>query len=488
MPLSDGPSVADQQLIDHAARRGLTVTGKQLADWRRAGLLPGNIPGGGLGRGRGSTSTPSPESFDLVLALAHRAGRGKRPTDLALLLFTDGHPVPEATVRAAFRSAVESVALPGEDGSLGDDLELEEHVDHVMERLTETGQAFILVPARARRIDERIARIVGEPPAELAELDKNIEPTPMTPQDASLAAVTAVLGGTMSVQEIGDLLRGMNPSMAAHPFASLVETTQQDSPDAANQVMADDGSLTFLPQGDVRDELRDLADTASLEDLAVGWRTAQQVREWALGLCGRVEAELDAGQPGEAVSEWLNGRGLPSGLSVLETLRERRSSPSSSALSALLLLFQRQMYAVFDGLVPGCQGPVLEMPGVLAPPVRDLSPGRASACRRRRWTSTSVAATTGRPRPTSPRQSVSRSGRSSVTSPTSVRCFSAARICWSRCSWTAWLRLRRTRHRSRWSSPPCQLRRRSSRPNAATTPGGDRGSSPRIPRCRNGSC
>ncbi|WP_406369708.1 hypothetical protein OG788_07835 [Streptomyces sp. NBC_00647] len=372
MPSNDGPSSADQQLIDHAARHSLTITAKQLEVWRRAGLLPGNIPGGGLGRGRGSTSTPPTESFDLVLALARRAGRGKRPTDLALLLFADGHPVPETTVRAAFRAAVDSVALPGEDDSLGDDLDLEDHVDHVASRLAEAGQTFVLVPARARRIDERIARILGELPEELAELDKNTEPTPMTPSDASLAAVTAVLGGTMSVQEIGDLLRGMNPGMTAHPFASLVETTQQDAPEAADLVTADDGSLSFLAEGDARDRLRGLADTASQEDLRAGWRTAQQVREWALDLCERVEAELDAGQPAEAVTMWLTGRGLPSGVSVLETLRERRWTPSGAALSTLLLLFQCQMYVVLDGLVPGCQWPVLEMPGVLAPPVRDL--------------------------------------------------------------------------------------------------------------------
>ncbi|MFF3663548.1 hypothetical protein [Streptomyces olivochromogenes] len=372
MPSNDGPSAADQQLIDHAARHGLAVTAKQFEVWRRAGLLPGNVPGGGLGRGRGSTSSPPPESFDLVLALARRAGRGKRPTDLALLLFADGHPVPEATVRAAFRAAVHAAVLPGEDDGLNDDPGLEERVDHVAGRLAEAGQAFVLVPARVRRIDERIARILGELPEEMAELDENTEPTPMTPQDASLAAVTATLGGTMSVQEIGDLLRGMNPGTAAQPFASLVETTQQDTPQAADLAMADDGSLTVLPEGDARDQLRGLADTASMEDLRVGWRTALQVREWALALCDQVEAELDDGQPGEAVILWLTGRGLPSGMSVLETLRERRWAPSSGAFSALLLLFQRQMYEVLDGLVPGCQWPVLEMPGVLAPPVRDL--------------------------------------------------------------------------------------------------------------------
>ncbi|MET8134113.1 hypothetical protein ABZV24_19515 [Streptomyces sp. NPDC005251] len=372
MPSSDGPSTADQQLIDHAARHGVTVTAKQLAVWRRAGLMPGNIPGGGLGRGRGSTSAPPPESFDLVLALARRAGRGKRPTDLALLLFADGHPVPETTVRAAFRAAVDAVSLPGEDDHPDSSEGLEDQVDRVAGRISEADRAFTLVPARARRIDEAIARLLGEPPAELAELDKNAEPTPMTPQDALLAAVTVTLGGTMSVQEMGDLLRAMNPGIAVHPFASLVETTQQDVPKAADLVMADDGSLTFLTEGDVRDLLRDLAEAAALEDLAAGWRTAQQVREWALSFCERVEAELDAGQAGEAVMEWLISRGLPSGLSLLESLRDRRNSPSSTALSALLLVHQCQKYRELDELVPGCQWEVLQMPGVLPPPVRDL--------------------------------------------------------------------------------------------------------------------
>ncbi|AVH54691.1 MULTISPECIES: hypothetical protein [Streptomyces] len=372
MSSSNGLSAADQQLIDHAARHDLTVTAKQLAGWRRAGLLPGNVRGGGLGRGRGSTSSPPPESFDLVLALARRAARGKRPTDLALLLFAEGLPVPEVTVRAAFRAAVDTVALPGEDDSSGDGLGLEGHVDHVVGRLAEMGQTVTLVPARARRIDERIARLLGGLPAELAELDKSTEPSRLTTQDASLTAVTAVLGGTVSLQEIGDLLRAMAPGMASHPIASLVETTQQDVPDAADMVLADDGSLTFVPGGDARDVLRGVADTASLEDLAAGWRTARQVREWAVDLCERVEGELDGGQIGEAVTEWLKGRQLLSGLSVLETLRERHWSPSSGALSALVLLFQRQMFAVLDGLVPGCQWHVLEMPGVLPPPVRDL--------------------------------------------------------------------------------------------------------------------
>ncbi|WP_369244472.1 hypothetical protein [Streptomyces sp. R41] len=366
------PSVADQQLIEHAARHGFTITVKQLAVWRRAGLLPGNIPGGGLGRGWGSTSTPTPEGFDLVVALARLAGRGKRPADLALLLFAEGVPVPEATVRAAFRAAVDAVALPGEDEPSSDDLELDERLNQLSNALADSGQTVTLVPARARRIDERIARILGELPAEIVDLDQNAEPSQFTPQDATLTAVSATLGGSVPVQDIGALLRAMSPGMPVHPFASLVETTQDDVPEAADRVLAEDGSLAFLPDGDARDLLRALADTASLEDLATGWRTAQQVREWALDLCERVEGELDAGQLGEAVTQWVHGRQLLSGLSVIETLRDRRWSPSKGAFSALMLLFQCQMFVMLDSLVPGCQWHVLQIPAVVPPPVRDL--------------------------------------------------------------------------------------------------------------------
>lgn len=370
------PGAADQQLIEHAARHGFTITVKQLAGWRRAGLLPGNIPGGGLGQGRGSTSTPPPQSFGLVLALARCAGRGKRPADLALLLFAEGVAVPEATVRAAFRDAVDTGPLPGEDDAPHHGLDLDERLNQVSNGLADSGQTITLVPARARRIDERIARTLGELPAELADLDQNPDPSRLTPQDATLTAVTATLGASVPVQDIGALLRAMSPGMPAHPIASLVETTREDVPEAAEKVLAEDGSLTFIPDGDARDLLRALADTASLEDLAAGWRTALQVREWALDLCRRVEGELDSGQIGEAVTEWLHGRQLMSGLSVIETLRDRRWTPSKGASSALVLLFQCQMFVMLDGLVPGCQWPVLQMPGVLPPPVRDLILGK----------------------------------------------------------------------------------------------------------------
>lgn len=372
---SSEPSRADQQLIDHAQRYGHTVTGKQLVIWRRAGLMPANIPGGGLGRGKGSTSRPAPESFDLVLGLARHAGPGKRPTDLALLLFAEGIPVPETTVRAAFRAAVDTITLPGDDDP---DEDLDERLNNVAGHLAESGQAMTLVPARARRIDERIARLArdaGEswPPAELAVWDKSPDPSPSTtPQGAALTAASAVLTGSLSMQEIGDMLRAMNPGAAANPIASLVETTQNDVPDIADKVIAPDGTLPLGPVGDARDLLRDLADRVPLEDLAAAWQTVQRVREWALDLCVRVESELEAGQRGEAVAEWQSSRYLGAGLAVLSNLRDRRWPPSQRALDTLLVLYQLQEFRLLDRIVPGCQWHLLTSEGVMPPPVRDL--------------------------------------------------------------------------------------------------------------------
>jgi hypothetical protein len=371
---SSEPSAADQQLIDHARRYGYTITAKQLAIWRRGGLLPANIHGGGLGRGKGSTSRPAPESFDLVLGLARHAGPGKRPTDLALLLFAEGLPVPEVTVRAAFRAAVDTVTLPGEDDDPAEDLD--ERLNNVADDLEESGLAMTLVPARARRIDERIAclaRDAGEtwPPAELAVWDGNPEPSPSTPQGAALTAAAAVLTGSLSMQEIGDMLRAMNPGAAANPIASLVETTQSDVPDIA-EVIAPDGTLALGPVGDARDLLRDLTDRAPLEDLAAAWQTVQRVREWALDLCVRVEKELEAGQRAEAVAEWQISRYLGAGLAVLSTLRDRRWPPAQRALDTLILLCQLQEFRLLDRVVPGCQWHLLKSEGVMPPPVRDL--------------------------------------------------------------------------------------------------------------------
>ncbi|MEU5092278.1 hypothetical protein [Streptomyces sp. NPDC021356] len=147
------PSRADQQLIDHAREHDFTVTGKQLGRWRRHGLLPANAHGAGLGRGQGSTSQPVAAGFALVLGLARLSGRGKRPADVALFLFGEGLPVPEPTVRAAFQAAVDTIHLPGTEP--GQDVD--ETLDTVDAYIGRGGQASVMVPARARRVDEQIA-------------------------------------------------------------------------------------------------------------------------------------------------------------------------------------------------------------------------------------------------------------------------------------------------------------------------------------------
>ncbi|MFI9210538.1 hypothetical protein ACIGW7_20735 [Streptomyces sp. NPDC053253] len=363
------PSRADQQLIDHAREHGFAVTGKQLSRWRRHGLLPANTHGGGLGRGQGSTSQPVAASFDLVLALARLSGRGKRPTDLALLMFGEGLPVPEQTVRAAFQAAVDTIRLPGGAEPGGD---VDEHLDAVDSYIGRGGQTAVMVPARARRVDEQIVAFfksagVPWPPAELLQWDENLGAEPMTPQGAALFAADAVLTGKAPLPGIGALLRGMMPGLEVNPIASLVETTVRDVPHSP--AVGPDDSLTML-SGDVRRILRELAATTSQEHLGAAWHAARHVRAWALDLCARTEDELAAHAPGDATTEWWISRQLPAGLSLLEELRTRHESPVATALSALGLLLQREQFAELDRIQPGCQWDLAQTPGILPPPAR----------------------------------------------------------------------------------------------------------------------
>ncbi|MEU1484553.1 hypothetical protein [Streptomyces sp. NPDC005752] len=375
------PSRADQQLIDHAREHGFAVTSKQLSGWRRHGLLPANAHGGGLGRGQGSTSQPVAASFALVLGLARLSGRGKRPSDVALLLFGEGLPVPEPAARAAFQAAADSVCLPGGAEPGG---HVDEHLDAVDSYIDRGGQVVVMVPARARRVDEQIVAFfesagVPWPPTELAQLDENLSAERMSPQGATLFAVDALLTGSAPLPRIGALLRGMSPGLEVNPIASLVETTVRDVPHSP--VLGPDGSLTMLT-GDVRRALHELAATASTEDLRAAWHAARDVRAWALDLCARVEAELAARVPGDATMEWWISRQLPAGLSLLDELRTQRERAAATALSALGLLLQREQFAELDRVQPGCQWDLAQAPGFLPPPARVFLalPSAAPAC------------------------------------------------------------------------------------------------------------
>ncbi|MER7050606.1 hypothetical protein [Streptomyces jumonjinensis] len=320
-------------------------------------------------------SVPRDEAFDLVVALARLARKGARPSDLALALFDEGLPVPEEAARKAFgRAARIPGAGFGEGGpEAGEDEE--EWAARAADEVIASGQRTTLVPTRARRIDRGIARHqhregVVWPPPELDELDRNPEPSGLSGGEATTVAVSIVLRGGAAVtpQGVGDVLRSVQPEGWGNPVASLVEYTVEDIP-AAEAVFPADGGMTTVAGGDACSTLAGFAETTPLGDLRAAWEAAQAVRDWALDLCARTEAELDAGEPGSAVTEWLTGRTQMSGLMVLNTLRDHAWSPSDRALSALLLLLMRQALRDVEERMPGCQWELLESPGMAPAPL-----------------------------------------------------------------------------------------------------------------------
>ncbi|MEU0978012.1 hypothetical protein ACFYXN_17425 [Streptomyces griseus] len=380
-----GPVSADQQLVEHARRHGFVVSAKQLASWRRSGLLPGHTTRA-LGRGRGSASDPADEAFGLVVALARLARRGARPSHLALELFGEGHPVPAEAVRNAFGKAVRGLGAGlGEEGP-GEGEDEEEWAERVADEVVASGRRVRLVPARVRRIDEGIARYMRDrgvawPPPELAALDANPEPPSLSAGEVTAAAVTTVLRGGAAVtpQGIGDVLRAVQPTGWGNPAASLAEYTVEDVADAAREVFLPDGGMSTVPDGDVRGALLGLAETASLEDLRDAWEVSGATRAWALDLCARVEAELGAGELGDAALTWLMGRAFVSGMVLVAQVGDRHWSPGDRASDALTLLMMRRSLRDLDARVPGCQWELLGSPAVLPPPlIPFLQPRRTS--------------------------------------------------------------------------------------------------------------
>ncbi|MFE1749211.1 hypothetical protein ACFW88_01420 [Streptomyces anandii] len=370
MSTSVGPVSADQQLIDHARRHGYVVSVKQLASWRRAGLLPAHTVRA-LGRGRGSASVPADEAFGLVVALGRLARRGGRPFHLALVLFGEGHPVPEDAVRGAFGHAVQGLATGlGEEGPRAQEDE-EEWAERVADEVVASGQRVRLVPARARRIDEGIIRCMRNrgvvwPPPELAELDRNPEPPNMTDGDVTAAAVTTVLrgGAAITPQGIGDVLRAMQPAGWHNPWASMAEYTVEDVPDLGEEVFPPEGGMSTLPDRPVLDTLLHLAETAPLNDLREAWEASRANRDWAMDLCARVEAEIEANVLDDAAYEWVMGRALAPGMLLMADLSSRYWSPADQASASVGLLMVRQALRNLDEKVPGCQWELLESPAV----------------------------------------------------------------------------------------------------------------------------
>ena len=357
-------SAADRDLITDAAGVGVAVRGSQLERWRGQGLLMPNVRRG-LGRGRGSASQPAPGARELVVWLARHARRGRRPYDLALRAFGEGLAVPEVTVRAALRDAVDRVRLSVE--TAGPAVSGVEKAAAVADAAVRAGLRATLAPARARRIDRRLRdRGIPWAPDELATFDAG--PTAveaLRAADLTFVSVVGMLtgGSELPISQLGELARSMAPAGAVAPVSAMMERSWAHSPDAADRLLSPEGGLSFLPGGDQRDHLRMLVDTLPLADLLAGWCAAAQLGRWASDLCDAAEHEIDADHLGVATQEWLCGAFLGLGRMLLTVgLRDRRGRPVDLAFTALLLLSMRGSIRTLHQLLPDGQFDLLDTP------------------------------------------------------------------------------------------------------------------------------
>jgi hypothetical protein len=355
-------SKAEQQLIAYAARHGAGVTARQLERWRAAGLLAPNIRRA-LGRGRGSASEPPPGAAELVVWLAGNARPGRRPGNLALLAFAAGLAVPEDTVRAAFADAVTRVRLPIESsmppGTAPED---------VADAAVAAGQRSTMVPARMRRIDHNLARRgVDWSFPELAALDPGRSDSRLADSDWVYNAVQLMLSGGQGIDmgTIGALARTLAPVGGVAPLAGQIEYRWPISRGEEPSGLPDDETLLggLLGGGDWRDQARDLAMTTPTAELRDAFTLAAWLPGWAVGTCAAVEQEIVSGQLGEATKEWImSAFGVLTRLLLAMALRDQDAGPSSTAVTALVLIFVRNMIRTLRQLVPAGNFDVLNNP------------------------------------------------------------------------------------------------------------------------------
>jgi hypothetical protein len=361
MPRS-APSKADQQLIEYARQRGVSVTGRQLERWRGSGLLPPNIrdyPG----RGRGSTSVPPPGAAELVAWLAANERPGRRPDDVALLAFAAGLAVPEDTVRSAFSAVIDGIKLPVEAGMPG------AAPEEVADAAVAAGLRGTMLPGRIRLIDQALAqRGVDWSVPEIAGMDPGRSDDPPTVRDWVYTGVLAILGGgaSLNMATIGWIARIMAPG-GVSPIAGQVEYGWPASPaEERDSAPDDDEVLGLLGDGDMRDYTRELIAAAPAAELLDAYRTAEAMAAWADSACSAVEREIADGKPGDAIREWVMASLGTARLIMAIALQHEDAGPASTAATAAVLIMIRTMIrTVRDGL-PGWNFDVLKNP-MIAP-------------------------------------------------------------------------------------------------------------------------
>jgi len=365
-----GASPADLELIAHAESRGFTLTGRRIERWRAQGLLPANVRRA-LGRGRGSTSEPAPGARDLVLWLAEHARSGRRPGDLALLAllaFGAGLAVPENAARAAFVEAADRLEINAErygaPGTAPED---------IADAAVAAGLHATVVPARVRRIDAALVKLgVNWSAPELIALDPGSGTDAATVNEWMYASVHMLLTGVAGIDmaTIGRLARSTGPVGGAAPLAGQVEYRWPGNHEQADPHLTDNGGLDFLPEGDLRVYLRDLAATTAMKELLEAWRAAAQAGTWANDLCDAVEREIAAREPGEAMKEWFLGAFGPPRLMIITALRHAKPRPIDLATNALGLILIRGIIRNLRQLLPEGRFDLLANPAVAPPFLR----------------------------------------------------------------------------------------------------------------------
>jgi hypothetical protein len=307
---------------------------------------------------------------ELVVWLARHARPGRRPHDLALEAFGEGLPVPEPTVRAAWRASVHHVVVPGENDQPAPDA-AEARVEWawtVADRAATDASPAVVLPSRIRRIDQRLAA-AGIPWSlpEIARYDRGpaVE-EPVTARDFATFTIAGVLAGKSQLTgpAMAPHVRALLPHGAASPVASWLE--HPDGPGRDPAEIGNAAGLSLLPTGDVREHLQNVIDQATIEQLRAAWQAAGEMRQWALALCEAVEAELDAGTPGDAAKAWMTGAILGlSRLLVRQALRDSRPSTGTQLTNAVMLLSISLGLHRLRRLVPDGQYELLPM---LLPP------------------------------------------------------------------------------------------------------------------------
>jgi hypothetical protein len=168
-------------------------------------------------------------------------------------------------------------------------------------------------------------------------------------------AVQVILtGGTgIDAATIGQFARILGPAGGAAPFAGQIEYRWPIGDDEVTDYPFNEDGELALAGGGVREQMTGLAIGTPMNELLEAFTIAAGMPDWASGMCDAVEQEIAAGQPGEAVKEWvMSAMGLTR-LLMTVALRDGDGGPAATAATALMLIFVRNMIRPLRQLSPG---------------------------------------------------------------------------------------------------------------------------------------